>query len=308
MTILIVGASDEAHAALIQSKLHARGASTCYLDTRRFPQTLRVSLYPADPSANNHLTDSETGQCTALDDISAVYWRYHMGIHPPQLPDAFVREMAAREIESTLGSLMRMLDCDWFNSPDAIAMHAYKPYQLQQLARHGIRVPQTLISNDPQAVQDFYARQNGRVIYKPVRGGAHTAALTPPDLTPARLADLAHAPVQFQERIDGVDIRAYLIGDEVFAAEIQSQTLDFRDDPSAPIIPVRLPSDIEAACRQVGQLLGLRYSGIDLRRTEAGEYVFLEGNPAPMFIHFEQRTGYPISDRLTDHLCAALPC
>jgi glutathione synthase/RimK-type ligase-like ATP-grasp enzyme len=39
-------------------------------------------------------------------------------------------------------------------------------------------------------------------------------------------------------------------------------------------------------------------SGIDVRRTSEGEYVFLEANPAPMFMHFERMTGYPVSDRL----------
>jgi glutathione synthase/RimK-type ligase-like ATP-grasp enzyme len=46
----------------------------------------------------------------------------------------------------------------------------------------------------------------------------------------------------------------------------------------------------------------LIFSGIDIRRTPAGEYVFLEGNPSPMFSYFEKVTGYPISDRLVDLL------
>jgi glutathione synthase/RimK-type ligase-like ATP-grasp enzyme len=50
----------------------------------------------------------------------------------------------------------------------------------------------------------------------------------------------------------------------------------------------------------------LVYSGIDVRRTPEGEYVFLEGNPCPMFIHFERQTGYPISDRLADLLTGVI--
>jgi len=46
----------------------------------------------------------------------------------------------------------------------------------------------------------------------------------------------------------------------------------------------------------------LGYSGIDIRRSPEGEYVFLECNPCPMFMHFETVTGYPISDRLVDLL------
>jgi glutathione synthase/RimK-type ligase-like ATP-grasp enzyme len=55
-------------------------------------------------------------------------------------------------------------------------------------------------------------------------------------------------------------------------------------------------------CRTLAKTLGLVFSGIDIRRTPSGEYVFLEGNPSPMFSYFEKVTGYRISDRLVELL------
>jgi hypothetical protein len=302
MTILIIGAHQETHAAFIHHKITERGHQAAYFDTRRFPSQMRLSLRTGPNTPQPGLLQDADQRPIPLDSIEAVYWRYHMGLQLPSLSEPFLMEMAHREIDSAIGSLFRILPCRWVNSPEAIAMHTYKTYQLSLLHQHGIRIPQTLVSNDPQSVVEFYESLNGQVIYKPVRGGAHTSKLTPDDLKPERLAELAKAPVQFQEMIEGVDVRVYLVKDEAFAAEIRSSTLDFRDDPQAPIAPVDLPDSVIADCQTLAQLLGLVYTGIDIRKTPYGEYVFLEGNPCPMFIHFEKQTGYPISNRLVDLL------
>jgi hypothetical protein len=310
MTVMILGAPEEAHAAYILSKIQKRGQSAFFFDTRRFPSQIKLNVLVGNASGSTQslgfLEDTQAQLRIPLENINAVYWRYHYGIQtPPEITDNFLAGMAHREIESALGSFFRMLNCRWLNSPAAIAMHVFKPYQSHVMHQLGLRVPQTLISNDPSGVQDFYHQLNGQVIYKPVRGGAHTQQLNSDDLTKERLAELAQAPVQFQEMIEGVDIRVYLIGEETFAAEIRSSTLDFRGDPNAAIVPVELPDAIRQQCRQAADALMLGYSGIDIRRTPAGDYVFLECNPCPMFMHFENMTGYPISDRLVDLLLTA---
>ncbi len=306
MTVLIIGAESDAHAAFIHQKIHAKGGKACYFNSQCFPASMRMSLH-IEPGQNcNAIRGNlyEEGENPLLlSTIQSVYWRYHTGIAlPPALLDPFLQDIAYREIESMMGSLFRILPCQWVNPPEAIHMHTYKGYQLQMMAQNGIRIPHTLLSNDPNEVLVFYEAMQGRVIYKPVRGGAHTIRLTEQDLKPERLEELAKAPVQFQEMIEGVDVRIYWINGDIFAGEIRAKTLDFRDDPSAPIVPVTLPPSVVEDCQQITQHLLLLFSGIDARRTPEGEYVFLEANPCPMFIHFEQQSGYPISDRLVDLL------
>lgn len=301
MAILIIGSPEEQHAAFIYQKIMERGEEAVYLNTWDFPAKSRLSLLP-DSKALGFFSASEQEKKIPLTDFRSVYWRYHFGYQLPALNDQFLLDMAYREIESTVGSMLRMLPCRMVNSPEAIAMHAYKTYQLQLLKQAGLRVPQTLVTNDPDAVLEFYERLQGQVIFKPVRGGAHTEKLKPEDLKAERLKELSKAPVQFQELIEGVDVRVYWMGQEAFSAEIRSKTLDFRADAEAEIVPVELPGTIQQQCHIVCNTLGLLYSGIDIRRTPAGEYVFLEGNPCPMFIHFEKQTGYPISNRLVDLL------
>jgi glutathione synthase/RimK-type ligase-like ATP-grasp enzyme len=181
-------------------------------------------------------------------------------------------------------------------------MHRNKGFQLRLLAEAGIRVPRTLVTNAPESVRAFFEQENGNVIYKPVLGGAHTTRLLAEDLTDERLAALASSPVQFQEFIPGDNIRVYGIGEELFAGNIIAETIDFRDDANARIERVDLPDDVAQQCRTLMRLFGLVLTGIDIRRSPEGEYVFLEGNPSPMFLHFEAMTGYPIGDRLVDLL------
>lgn len=304
MTILILGNEDEAHAAFIHQKIRCRGRDAEFFDTRCFPSQTLISYFPGDHEAG-FFQAHPSARRIPLGEIRAVYWRYFMGVDTENLTDPFLQQMAFREIHSALGSLFRNLQARWVNTPIAVDMHTYKGYQLQLMQAAGIRIPATLVSNDAAVIRDFYEKMDGKLIFKPVMGGAHTEVMSDADFAPERMKELEKSPVQFQEFVPGVDIRVYLVGDHLFAAEIQSKTVDFRNDPEAPIVPITLPEQVQKDCRTVAETLGLLMTGIDVRRTPDGEYVFLEGNPSPMFIHFESVTGYPISDRLVDLLLEA---
>ena len=55
------------------------------------------------------------------------------------------------------------------NPTAAMGSNGSKPYQAQLIARHGFRVPETIITNDPDRVLEFQA-QHDRVIYKSASG------------------------------------------------------------------------------------------------------------------------------------------
>ncbi len=311
--ILILGGPDEAHAAFILKKLHQRGEEACYFDTRKFPSQTRITFDDNTPTGGS-FQESHGTRHIPLTEFKSVYWRYFYGIHPEPSNDPHLTHMGFREIESAIGSFFRCLDCLWVNPAEAIEMHKYKGYQLKLMNKAGIRIPQTLVTNNGEHLTEFYEKLKGNVIYKPVRGGAHTAKLKQEDLSPERLKALSQAPVQFQEMIPGVDVRIYYVDGQFFPAEIQANSLDFRDDPKAPIVPITLPESVQKDCQTIAQALGLTFSGIDARKTPDGEYIFIEANPSPMFIHFEQRTGYPISETLLETLISgrsnpdSLPC
>ena len=117
-------------------------------------------------------------------------------------------------------------------------------------------------------------------------------------MTDEELKTLKVSPVQFQEFVDGVDIRVYAFKDTLYSAIIEASTIDFREDMESKLIPVDLPSKVQDDCFKMMKIADLKYSGIDIRLSNKGEYVFIEANPAPMFIHAEKVTGFPLTEEL----------
>ncbi len=113
---------------------------------------------------------------------------------------------------------------------------------------------------------------------------------------------LSISPITLQEYIPGTNIRSYVIADSVYSAEIRSNSLDFREDYQAQLIPMDLPAQVRQDCLAIAKALYLEWTAIDWHRTPEGEYFFLEANPSPMFIHFEKQTGFPITDKLVNLL------
>lgn len=310
--VLILGLPEEEHASHIYRAITQRGHKAVILNTALIPQQVQLSfsLKTGQTQASDRFLEwtnnayAEPGfERLDLSTVPSVYWRNHQGTHINRqlITDPYIQSIAQREVDSALDSLFRLLlDCLWLNSIEAVEGHRNKNHQLHLLAQAGLRIPKTLVTNNPNQVRPFYEHCNGQVIVKPVRGGAHTTSVKDADLTPERLASLIHSPVTFQEKIEGVDIRVYWIGGVCFAAEIRANSLDFREDPQAAIVPITLPPQVEADCTTLARVLGYHYSGIDIRRTPEGEYVFIEGNPAAMFTHFERQSGYPITKHLVD--------
>ncbi len=301
MSILILGGDDDEHARHVLQFLHRIGRQATLLDSRQFPQSLRIDWSPTSGTGRFTLP---AGPAIDFGDITAIYWRSYYGVMAPALPDADQSYIAHNDARSLFESLLIQLPVRWVNSWSAFQSHQTKPAQLATLARHGIPVPATVVTNDPAAARAFL-REHPRVISKPVQGGAHARRLTLSELTPQRLQNLSIAPIALQEEIAGASIRVFIAGEALHACEFETAVLDYRDDPDAKLKAIDLPADVAAFCRQAAALLGLVWTGIDLRRTSDGRYVLLEANPSPMFLGFEDRTGLPLTTSLIHLLTAS---
>jgi hypothetical protein len=58
----------------------------------------------------------------------------------------------------------------WVNPLDASVRAARKMVQHDLVRETGLRMPDTLYSNDPREIRAFMKRQGGQIIYKPLRG------------------------------------------------------------------------------------------------------------------------------------------
>jgi glutathione synthase/RimK-type ligase-like ATP-grasp enzyme len=302
--IIVIGSPEEYHSLYMHDLLKSKGEKVRYFDSRTLPENILLSWNASN--IKNKGTIKINGEPIHLENIKSFYWRWYYGINIKSYGNTeeenYTAYMVEREISSAVDSLFASLDCLWVNSIDAITMHKKKSHQLNVMAKNGIRVPNTLITNDKDTINDFIKETGNQCIYKPAQGGAHTTRVKAEDLTEQRLDSLKNSPVQFQEFIDGVDIRVYVIDKDIYAAEIRASTLDFREDMNAEIVPIELPNNIKEDCFKIMKLFNLNFSGIDIRRSINGEYVFIEANPSPMFTHFEQMSGFPISEKLANLL------
>jgi glutathione synthase/RimK-type ligase-like ATP-grasp enzyme len=286
--IIIIGSEEEFHSRYVFEKIQEKNIEVHYFDSRKYP----VLNWSAN-SENDYIILDDKKLFTK--DIQGLYWRWYYGITNCRTDIIF------REKTSALESFLTGLEPISYNSLQAVELHRKKAVQSKLMENNGIRIPKTLITNDKNAVEEFYLNNNKQVIYKPVRGGAYTKKLKEKDFD--RLDTLINCPTQFQEFIDGVDIRVYAFDSgEVFGGEIIAETIDFRADDNSKINKVKLPKKVQKDCLKVMKLLGLKYSGIDIRLNKDGEYVFIEANPAPMFYHFENMTKYPITETLIQNL------
>ncbi len=122
----------------------------------------------------------------------------------------------------------------------------------------------------------------------------------------ARLDLIRWCPVQFQALVPGTDVRVHVVGGEVHATEIVSDTLDYRyarqSGGSAELRAVELTSDTAGKCVALTRGLGLAFAGIDLKITPDGEAFCFEVNPCPAFSYYEANTGQPIARAVARYL------
>jgi len=303
--VLIVGTPEDGHAAAVARRLGEEGVEAFILDALHFPEKTRVSLTEA--LAGITVDGRVVGR------PGAVYFR-QLHAHPLAFlvdADEAMNEdwrttlVAFREKATLLlGTLGRWeaLGVPMYNGASS-DWRTHKPNQLALLAAAGLPVPRTLWTNEPEAVRRFAAGQ--RIAYKPVMGGAATQELSAEDLTDERLGALEAAPVTFQELLPGEDVRVYVLDGEIIASlRITSTALDFRQKEER-IEQVELPPEVARQCLRATEVLGLRWSGMDLKRGADGVLKFLELNSSPMFLGFDARAGTDILGHLARALARA---
>lgn len=174
------------------------------------------------------------------------------------------------------------------SSPSRVFAFDTKVTQHPHLERMGLRLPRTIFSNDPVAIREFAEALGGEVVMKSVLGG--TPALLVRAKSFARFKRVLPVHMVIQEVIRGDAIRVTLVADRIVdAVMISSDTLDYRMSANyrlkrPAVVPVTVPKQVAKECVRAAHSMGQILSGVDIVRTAAGEWVFLEFNPMPIFM------------------------
>lgn len=300
--VVLVGSPRDPHVEALFESLSERDVDVVVADTLSFPDDFRISL--------GHEIDSITVEDRDVGRPAAVYVR-DTYTHPLAFGVDATAEMdqdwrrtlvAFREKSQMLVPLLTRwteLGVPMYN-PASRDWRNSKGFQIAALNAAGLPVPRTLWTNDPEAVRRF--ADGKRVVYKPVAGGAATRELEPEDLTDERLRALSGAPVTFQELLEGDNYRVYCLDGRVIAQiRVTSEEIDFRQNEQV-VEETELAPEVADQCLKAAEVIGMRWTGMDLRADSSGTLRFLELNSSPMFLGFDARAGTKIRETLVKRL------
>lgn len=292
----------------VLASLAERGARGERVDLDRYPTALSLCL-GAGASAGQ---DALGGRPLAT--VDGAYLRMVPGpLLPSGLPPEAARPLR-REVQHHVRGLVDTLESAGvcLINPLAAAQRVEgdKLRQLRVAASVGLAVPDTLITNDPDAVRAFHARHGGAVVAKLLSGfdwsldastALPTRLLSSEDLD--HLDGLRAGPMCFQERIRApVELRLTWVAGRAFCgAQRMGDTVDWRATGSGWTHGA-LP---EETLQQVGALmerLGLVMGSLDLMLPEHGPPVFLEINPGGEWGMLQGELGHDISGAIADAL------
>jgi glutathione synthase/RimK-type ligase-like ATP-grasp enzyme len=226
------------------------------------------------------------------------------------------RTFSYQQWNHALEILQRNVAYKWINSPQATSQANDRAHQLSVAKATGFDIPDTLITNDPDAARDFYHSHNGEIVIKGLLDHSvivqdkmysmFTRRIREEDLS--MLNDLIYAPCILQEQVFGrSELRITVVGDNIFAAELapgptvkRYGNVHLAVSRDLWIRTINLPDMIRIRCVELINSLGLRYGAIDFIRDDDEHLVFLEVNATGDWYWIESKTKLPITEAMVN--------
>lgn len=302
--ILLCGIRSESPLEMVSDALTEMGIPYLFFNQRHFGTTkIEFEIFQGritgmlKMESNHYPLESFTGVYTRLMDEQMLPEFRKLSANSPE-------KIRCRNLHDALLRWMEITPARVINRCGPMGSNSSKPFQAQLIVRLGFRVPKTLITNDPEMVRSFF-REEGRLIYKSISGmRSIVKELSIDDLI--RLDHIRWCPTQFQEYVEGVNVRVHIVSNEVFPTQILSEAIDYRyagqQGSTAELTKVKLNNTVEEKCILLAKALNLPFAGIDLKIRPDGEVYCFEVNPSPGFSYYEKNTGQMISRAVARYL------
>lgn len=320
-TVLIPTHPADTHAVAVALGLEKKGGRPILWLTPDFPmraeETLRFGASGTSVEVRGPDLEFDPAE------ITTVWHRRPSHVLNTRVLDPADVDFAERSLGILRRSVLRLLrpDAFWVNPPGAVEAGT-KPVQLARAQEAGFRIPETLITNDPEAIRRFLSEQGGRMIFKPLtasfwRGedevwAPYTQVVTEQDLVDDDL--LRAAPGIYQEPIPkAYEVRLTLMGHRPLAVRLLSQSTDTgrtdwrRSYGELVMEPMEIPSPVVDRAISFLESMGLVFGCLDLIVTPGSEWVFVENNQAGQFLFVEQEAGVPMLDAFCELLLQGRP-
>ena len=315
--LLLTHSGDFYTVDLVAQALKRMGTRPIRFNTDLFPSLIKLSARAGDERAALLLT--EAGEQISAAEVRAVWARK---LWSPRMADDLDERYRAMCVTESVAALEGFLDAlhhaRWVNDLDCERAAENKQRQLRLVARAGLRVPRTLVTNDPAAARQFFAETEGQTVAKLLhpltvsmdagKPFVYTNRIREEDLAAAET--LRHSPMVFQELIPkAYELRVAWVAGEAFAGALDATGTSRGQTDWRRAAPedcrwqkARLPIEVTSNLQTLMSELGLVFGAVDLICTPAGEHVFLELNPGGEWGMLERDLGLPISEAIAKAL------
>lgn len=310
--ILVITSANDRTADRVVAEVQRRGATAHRFDFSEFPANLSMSAR-LDNRSGWSGTIETTSTTVNLADIQSIYYRRPTDFSFPE--DVAVDDLtfAKAEARRAFGGLLFSMPVRWVNHPSRVADAEFKPYQLDIARKCGLKIPPTLLTDDPSRARDFCDSRTA-VVYKPLSAANIVAGDSVALIFTSRVnadevdnPDVAVTMNMFQEWIPkSYDVRLTVFGSRMFGVAIYADTadsyLDWRIDyTSLRYECVEIPTSVSTGVSAYLKRFGLLYGAFDF--AVAGEdWYFLECNANGQYGWIEAETGLPMTGALAELL------
>lgn len=249
--------------------------------------------------------------------IDSVWWRLKPNIrkYPTNMDEVETSNFITREWQLALEPLSYFLaHCNWINKRSSDHLIRNKPYQLYQAVTNGFTIPQSIISNNFASIIEK-TKEFDEVIYKPLgyfisppNKILFSNKMTKEELN-ASQQNISLTPCIFQNYIDkDFELRITIVLETVFAVKILSQeNIDSKFDWRRNQFHIKyelfeLDITFQQKLIRFHKSLDLIYGAYDFIVDKAGNYIFLEVNPAGQWLWLERELNVEISKQIAKTL------
>ncbi|NEO48928.1 MAG: MvdC family ATP-grasp ribosomal peptide maturase [Moorea sp. SIO4A3] len=301
----------------VAEALSKKGARPFRFDTDKFP--LDVQLRAQFDQSQSSYRLKYGAEVISSEDVKAVWMRRIWQPNLGQNLDPQFQESCIRESSATLSGLWDSLrGVRWIDDLAKAGAANNKQRQLRVASEVGLVIPKTLITNDPEAVREFFQQVKGKMVTKLLTALSYSMEYTPFFLYTSIVKEedlldvesLRYCPMVFQEQIPKqLELRVIFVQGKVFVGALdasiyEKSKVDWRK-PNADIAAwqhYELPDEIVDRIRALMDNFGLLYGALDFIVTPSGDYVFLEVNPGGEWGMLERDLELPISNAIAEAL------
>lgn len=308
--LVLTNSLDLPHVQVIEHHLNQRGHDLVRLDVDLVLRGEQSVTW--DYQANSLRLRTEDGSVELLD-VDSVWFRKPFGFganfgFAETIRDPVQRMMVEKEARDIVEGLCAVLQSKrWINHPHQINQARLKPYQLHLAWSLAMKMPDSIITSDPDEARAFCAK--GPTVFKALATQAldydevvstiDTTLITD-ELLP-KLDFIRAQPILLQRCIDkSAELRVTCVGRELFVAKqtlsAPSDEVDWRSLQDSDISTYErseVSPELEFQILQMMSLLDLKFAAMDFAVDHQGQPWFLEVNPNGQWLGYTDSIGMP---------------